>query len=188
MIVNLTKYDGHLLHNRFAYQYFGNKVNPLGDIIAFRGEMEVLADAMIDQEDLMAEAFIWSDDAVNFLWELPVLSNNAFGAVAYQRLFNSLIADILSDLIKKPIELEGDDIMVLDNGKLGKASVSITHVKQDAALGHTGINVFAGTKAPGHAYSCALNDEEVQEFMQRVCVAFYALNQDVFVATSKVIN
>lgn len=50
MIIKPQKYDGHILHQRFAFRYFGNKVSSLGNIIAFRGEMEVLADAMLDQE------------------------------------------------------------------------------------------------------------------------------------------
>lgn len=193
MIITPQKYDGHMLHDRFAFRFFGDTVSPLGNIIAFRGAMEVLADAMIDQEDVLAEAFIWSDDAINFLWELPILGNNAFGAVAYQRLFNTQIANILSkaEFLNKPIQVKGDDLMVEDttfaDGQ-GKCSVSITHVKNEVALGHTGININTGNKAPKEAYATHLNDQQITGFMEQVIAMFTELNQDLFVATSKVLS
>ncbi len=193
MIISPQKYDGHMLHNRFAFRFFGDNVSPLGNIIAFRGAMEVLADAMIDQEDVLAEAFIWSDDAINFLWELPILGNNAFGAVAYQRLFNAQMANILSEteFLNKPVHIEGDDLMVEDNtfaNGRGKCSVSITHIKHDVALGHTGINIHTGNKAPKEAYATHLNEQQIKGFMAQVIAMFTQLNQDLFVATSKVLS
>ena len=191
MIVDPQKYDGHLLHRRFAFRYFADAVSPLGNIIAFRGEMEVLADAMIDQEDVATGAFIWSDDAINFLWELPILGNNAFAAVSYQHLFNSHIAKILSDkeFLNKQVYLKGDDLMVRDAAfpnHEGKCSVSITHLKQGAALGHTGINIVAGDKAPAVAYSTKLNSQQVLDFMNQIIFLFEQLNRSLFIATTKV--
>ena len=193
MIITPQKYDGHMLHQRFAFRFFGDKVSPLGNMVAFRGEMEVLADAMLDQQDVLAQAFIWSDDAINFLWELPILGNNAFAAVAYQHLLNRKIANILSkpEFLNKPIHIQGDDLLVEDTefaDNLGKCSVSITHVKQGIALGHTGINICAGNKAPQKAYSTNLNDQQVTAFMEQVLLTFIELNQTLFIATSKVLN
>ena len=112
IITNIDKYDGHLLHNRFAYQYFRDKTLPIGNIIAFRAPMHVEASGMIDHEDVLNDDFIYSDDAVNFLWELPNV--DFFGAVSFQRLFNSQLAAILSKkyLDGAPIEVDGDDLMV----------------------------------------------------------------------------
>ena len=87
IISNIEKYDGHLLHNRFAYQYFRDKTLPIGNIIAFRAPMHVEAGGMIDHEDVLNDDYIYSDDAINFLWELPNV--DFFGAVSFQRLFNS---------------------------------------------------------------------------------------------------
>ncbi len=193
MMIESQKYDGQMLHQRFAFRYFGNKVSPFGNIIAFRGEMEVLAAAMIDQEDALTGAFIWSEDAINFLWEMPMLGNHAFAAVAYQRLFNTHIADILSQktFLNKCINMQGDDLIVQDtkflHGK-GKCSVSITHVKDGVALGHTGINIFAGSKAPQQAYSTHLTDAQAEAFMLQVITMFLQLNQSLFVATTKVLS
>ena len=194
MIVDdIEIYDGNLLHNRFAYRFFRNKVLPIGNILAFRAPMLVEADGMIDEEDVLKNEFIYSDDAINFLWEIPGL--DTFGAVAYQRLLNTQIANILHQFIKSPIEMNGDDIIVHKEHEQhgivqpkGKCSVSITHTKNGAALGHTGINIKAGRRAPAHAFSTDLSDDQAEEFMKNVIDAFYQINDDIFVATTKIIS
>jgi len=192
IIKDIKVYDGPLIHKRFAYDYFRNKVLPTGNIIAFRCPMDVSIDGMIDQEDVLQGDYIYSDDAVNFCWEIPNLDR--FGAVAFQRLLNTQIASILSGLTNKPIEVDGDDLMVHDefegnDGKLqavGKCSVSITYSKDNVAIGHTGININAGSKAPAFAYSTKLNEEQTQEFMTRVIDTFYGMVDDIFIATTKI--
>jgi len=193
MIIDQKVYDGKQLHSRFAYRFFKEKALPIGNIITFRAPMLVEAEGMIDTEDVLNNDFIYSDDAINFLWEIPNL--DPFGAVAYQRLFNTLVANILSTkYLNAPIEMNGDDMIVYKEHTQGgitqpkgKCSVSITYVKNGVALGHTGINVKAGKKAPAFAYSTNLTDEQVQGFMQDVIQMFYQLNDDIFIATSKVI-
>ena len=194
MIVrDIDIYDGALLHDRFAYKYFRNKVLPIGNIIAFRAPMLVEADGMIDKEDILNNDFIYSDDAVNFLWEIPGV--DALGAVFFQRLFNTQIANILSTtFLKAPIEVDGDDLMVHKEHEQhgiiqpkGKCSVSITYSKNGAALGHTGINIQAGRKAPSFAYSTNLSDEEADQFMKHVIDSFYEINDTSFIATTKIV-
>ena len=195
MIINDIKvYDGLLIHKRFAYNYFRKKTLPIGNIIAFRAPMNVQADGMIDSEDVLQNDFIYSDDAINFCWEIPNI--DPYGAVAFQRLFNTQIAGILSlKYIKKPIEVDGDDMMVHNEfegsdgslQKVGKCSVSITYVKEGVAIGHTGININAGRKAPAFAYSTKLSDDDAKKFMSEVVEMFYNLSDDIFIATTKVI-
>lgn len=195
MIVEDIKiYDGNLLHHRFAYSFFRSKVLPIGNIIAYRAPMKVETDGMIDQEDVLNNEFIYSDDAINFLWEVPGI--DTLGAIAYQRLFNTNLANILSTkYLKKPIEVDGDDLIVHaeheQHGIIqpkGKCSVSITHVKDGAALGHTGINIKAGRNAPSFAYSTNLDDTQARDFMNDVVQMFYEMNDDMFVATTKIIS
>jgi len=193
IVEDIKTYDGAILHNRFAYSYFRNKTLPIGNIIAFRSPMLVEADGMIDHEDVLKNEFIYSDDAINFLWEIPGLES--FGAIAYQRLFNTQLANILHKYIQAPIEMNGDDIIVHKEHEQhgivqpkGKCSVSITHVKSGAALGHTGINIKAGRRAPAHAYSTNLNDQQAEQFMREVIDMFYGLNDDIFIATTKIIS
>lgn len=193
MIISQKIYDGSLLHSRFAYKFFRDKTLPIGNIIAFRAPMQVEAEGMIDSEDILNADYIYSDDAINFLWEIPYL--DAFGAVAYQRLLNTQIANILStQYIKAPIEMKGDDLIVHKEHTQGgvaqprgKCSVSITYTKNGVALGHTGINIKAGKKAPAFAYSTDLTDDQANGFMSEVIDLFYHLNDNIFIATTKVI-
>lgn len=193
MIIEQKLYDGKLLHSRFAYKFFRDKTLPIGNIVAFRAPMVVETEGMIDTEDVLSGEFIYSDDAINFLWEIPNL--DAFGAVAYQRLLNTQIANILSThYINAPIEMRGDDMIVHkehNQGGIvqqhGKCSVSITYTKNNIALGHTGINITAGKKAPAFAYSTSLTDQQVTDFMKDVITLFYNLNDNIFIATTKVI-
>jgi hypothetical protein len=193
IINNIKSYDGALLHSRFAYKFFRERALPIGNIIAFRAPMNVEAEGMIDSEDVLNNDYIYSDDAINFLWEIPNL--DPFGAVAWQRLFNTQIANILSTkYINAPIEVNGDDLIVhkehTQGGitqQKGKCSVSITYSNNGVALGHTGINVSAGKKAPAFAFSTNLTNEQANSFMKDIIDLFYAMNDDIFIATSKVI-
>ena len=194
MIIDQNIYDGKLLHARFAYKFFREKTLPIGNIVAFRAPMKVELEGMIDSEDVLNNDYIYSDDAINFLWEIPML--DPFGAVAWQRLFNTQIANILStQYLKTPIEVDGDDLIVHKEHSQGgvtqakgKCSVSITYSKNNVALGHTGINITAGKKAPAFAFSTNLTGEQANLFMNDVIKLFYELNDDIFIATSKVIS
>lgn len=194
MIINQDTYDGSLIHERFAYKHFRERTLPIGNIVAFRSPMLVEADGMIDEEDIIKGEFIYSDDAINFCWEIPGI--DPLGAVAYQRLLNTQIAHILGQkYLKQPIEVDGDDLIVHAEHKQGgivqqkgKCSVSITYSKNNVAIGHTGINIDAGRRAPAHAFSTKLSDEQAEEFMKEIINMFYALNDDLFIATTKVIS
>ena len=192
MIIEQDIYDGSLIHNRFAYEYFRKDVSPVGNIVAFRAPMEV-KDNLIDLEDTLTDDFISSKDAINFCWEIPNMC--PLGAVSFQRLFNTAVAQIISEYIKLPITMKGDDLMVIDkftgsdgeDRDEGKVSVSITYSKDNVTLGHTALNIDAGKDAPGFAYSSKLSDEDAESFMIKVCNYFNYEIRDQFVATTKVI-
>lgn len=178
MIIKQGVYDGSLIHNRFAYKFLGKNVSATGDIVSFIAPMDV-KENLIDLEDKMNDDFIWSDWAFNFCWEIPGIDR--FGSVAFQRLFNVNIANILQGFIQaNNFTVDGDDIII--DGK--KASVSITCVKDGAALGHTGINIIAGDKAPSFAYSTKIQNTE--GFLNVVEKCFYEMTNDIFVATTKI--
>ena len=188
---NIPLYSGNLIHSSFAYSILREDVLAIGNIIAFRAPMEV-TDNLVDLEDALEKDYIYSDDAINFCMELPNV--DMFGAVCFQRLFNTQIANILSEIIGKHIKMKGDDIMVQaehNQGGIvqqqGKASVSIACVRNGAALIHTGINITAGNKAPAFAYSTKLTDDQANEFMNRVINTFYEITDNIFVATAKTI-
>jgi len=190
IVKDIELYDGNLIHGRFAYKYFRNRTLPIGNILAFRAPMLVETEGMIDNEDLLNNDFIYSDDAINFVWEIPGL--NSFGAVAWQRLFNTNMANILHEYIKAPIEVDGDDLIVHkehdQHGIIqpkGKCSVSIAYSRDNVAIGHTAINIEAGKKAPAFAYSTRLSPEHTDQFMKDVIDSFYEMNDDMFIATTK---
>lgn len=91
--------------------------------------------------------------------------------------------------------MKGDDIMVQDNfigsdgaqRVEGKVSVSITYSQNGVAIGHTGLNIKAGSRAPGFAYSSNLTDVEVKVLMESVCEFFDEEVKDIGIATTKVI-
>lgn len=192
MVIKQGVYDGNFIHNRFAYEQFRKEVSPYGNIVAFRAPMYV-KDALIDLEDTLSNDFIHSQDAINFCWEIPGLC--PLGAVSFQRLFNTAIANMLSRFIKKGIVIDGDDLMVQDEfvgtdekvRKAGKVSVSITYSKDNVAVGHTGINIVAGEKAPPFAYSSNLTKQATKEFIGAVIDYFNNEVRDQFTATTKVI-
>ena len=176
MIIDEGVYDGKLIHDRFAYKFFRKNVSPAGNIVAFRAPMYV-KEELIDLEDTLSNDFIHSQDSINFCWEIPNLC--PLGAVSFQRLFNTAIGNILSNIIGKPIIVDGDDLMVQDeflgNDKKvrseGKVSVSITYSKENIALGHTGINIVAGDKAPPFAYSSNMNDHDINTFINFIIIS-----------------
>ena len=91
--------------------------------------------------------------------------------------------------------VQGDDLMVNDEfvgsddkvQQSGKASVSITYSRENVAIGHTGINVRAGEKAPGFAYSTNLNKDGQEALMTQVVNMFNEEVADIALATSKII-
>ena len=192
MIIEQGVYDGKLIHERFAYKFFRKDVASEGNIVAFRAPMYV-EDALIDLEDSLENDFIHSQDAINFCWEIPGLC--PLGAVSFQRLFNTGIANILSGYINKGIMVDGDDLLVQDEflgtdkqvRESGKVRVSITYSKENVALGHTGINIVAGDKAPPFAYSSNLTDKQIKSFSKQVIEYFNTEVRDQFVATTKII-
>jgi hypothetical protein len=194
MNIGKLDYDGSLIHSRFAYTYYRDQYVPTGNIVSFRGKMNVTTN-LIDKEDLLNNDFIFSQDAVNFCWEIPNMC--AFGGVAFQRLFCTYTANILFNIINKSIQdssklisftVIGDDIMVLvGENTYQKASVSISTRKDGAVLGHLGINIVAGNRAPQFAYSTNLSDEQVEEFIKAVESTFFDITRSMFIATTKTV-
>jgi hypothetical protein len=186
MIIKKDIYNGDDIHQRFAYQYFRDKVLPTGNIVAFRAPMQV-TDNLVDLEDALNKDFIYSEDAVNFIIEIPNI--DLFGGVCFQRLLMAQIGSLLCGKFLEGTDgyVDGDDIMIKAGDEYKKASVSIACQKNNAVLIHIGVNIKAGDKAPEFAYSTNLDDEKAEEFMKNVIEMFYMMSRDIFVATTKTI-
>jgi hypothetical protein len=151
-------------------------------------------DNLIDLEDKLTNDFIYSDDALSICWEIPNM--NPIGAVFFQRLFMQEIANLFrtDQFGLYDVYVDGDDLMIRKRGmgennreEYGKASVSITKVTDGVALGHIGINISAGPKAPSFAFSLFLTDELVDVLASVIGEIFYEILHDCFVATTKVV-
>jgi len=194
IIKNFDTYDGAILQDRFAYEYFRDKVLRTGNIIAGVSPAKVEVEFMCDRQDVLDGDFIYSDKMMHFLIEIPDIS--LYAGICFQRVYNSIIANILaSKYLKCDIEVDGDDIMVhkeFTQGGIvqqkGKASVSIAKWCNGAVLIHTGINITAGKRAPAFAYSTNLTDGEAEAFMKDCIEAFYGTSMDIFVASCKIIK
>lgn len=194
MNIGKLNYDGSLIHSKFGYRYYRDQYVPTGCIISFRGSMAVTTN-LIDLEDKINNDFIFSEDAVNFCWEIPNMC--ALGGVSFQRLFCTYVANILSNILNKNVNkpedtvsvtIVGDDLMVqIEDNQFKKASVSISTTVGDCVLGHLGINIVAGDKAPSFAYSTKLTDDQVEEFIKLVESTFFDMTRSIFVATTKTI-
>ncbi len=129
------KYDGTQL--RSLYAYLEHQI--LGDsAVAWRGACDVNFTHMVDGEDLLDKAVISGSDMVHFIIE--VFDQNLASGVLLQRLFASIVRDVIDELSPvKNLEIHrsGDDLY----WKKKKLSISIATRSPVSTLVHFAINV-----------------------------------------------
>lgn len=172
-------YDGQQLRSLYAYLNYG----VLGDsTLAWVGPCRVQAEHMVDGEDLLANATIAGAKMLHFIVE--VFDLQLFSGVALQRIFASLLKDILVERYAVPanqIRRDGDDLFIGD----GKLSISIATQSPTSTLMHFALNVVnEGTPVKT---SC-LQDWKVptEELAQFVGKAFAQEFLSIKAATQKV--
>lgn len=126
-------YDGSQLASHWIYTATGLK----GDAItSFIGPAIVDLAHMVDLEDVVQKKPIYSQKMLHFIVEH--FDDNLEKMVLKQRLFVSILAEILNSLpISRIVVRKGDDLFI-DHYKL---SVSIATRSNVSTLMHTGINV-----------------------------------------------
>ena len=99
-------YDGSQLKSLFAYMKYGIR----GDsCVAWIGGCDIPAEHMIDGEDLRANETIAGHRMVHFI--LEKFHTDLFSAVVLQRLFASIVKDVLATFSPQfPLRREGDDL------------------------------------------------------------------------------
>ncbi len=172
-------YDGRQL--RSLYAYLEHKI--LGDsAVAWRGPCEVTFDHMVDGEDLLQRAAIRGSDMVHFIIE--IFDHKLMTGVLLQRLFASIVRDVLYDLSPmKNLEIlrSGDDLY----WKNKKLSISIATSSPVSTMVHFAINVSAkGTPVD----AAGLDDLKVepQAFAERALSALKDEFDSSLQATRKV--
>ena len=144
-------YDGSQLRPLFAYLEHGI----MGDsVVAFRGPCKVDFKNMIDGEDLLAKSEIQGSNMLHFIFE--IFDRNLITGVFLQRLFASIVIDVLHDNTEsKKFLREGDDIYY---GKK-KLSISIASNSSRSTMIHFAVNISnKGTPVP----TCSLSDFSIE--------------------------
>lgn len=126
-------YDGTQLRLHFAFETF----QICGDsIVAFQGPAKVDLAHMVDKEDVLANAPIFSENMLHFIVEH--FTDNLDWAIACQRLLITCLRDDLQECLDNyPLQRTGDDIYDDDC----KLTVSIATRSPMSCLIHTGINI-----------------------------------------------
>lgn len=124
-------YDGSQLQAHWIYKNFGL----LGDAaVAFRGEVKVSLDKMVDLVDVKVKEDIYSPLMLNFIVEH--FDTDLELAGYRQRLFMVAIKEELEQY-EIPVQRMGDDLYV----SRGKLSVSIATRSLVSTLLHVGLNI-----------------------------------------------
>jgi len=171
-------YTGSELRSLYAYLEHGI----LGDsIIAFRGPCKVEFSEMVDGEDLLEKSKIEGSDMVHFIFE--IFDRPLFCGVLLQRLFASVVIDVLQELSKKPLNLIrcGDDIYQSKK----KLSISIATRSPNSSMIHFAVNVSnKGTPVE----TCCLSDFSIdaKKFAELCLKSIQAEYESILIATQKV--
>jgi hypothetical protein len=131
-------YNGEQLKSLFGYLEFGVE----GDsVVAWTGPCNIPFEHMVDGEDLRQKAQICGAQMVHFIIEKFGIS--LYGAVAIQRLFATIAADVVHELatakaVAAQLRREGDDLYVGDR----KLSISIAAPSFNSCLVHFAVNAI----------------------------------------------
>jgi len=172
-------YDGTQLRPHWAFRRFGLQ----GDsILAFRGPCRVELDHMVDLQDMMDQAPIFSPDMLHFIVEH--FDTDLYRGVLRQRLLMALIGEILAERAERPLYRRGDDLFT--GGR--KLSVSIATVSPVSTLIHTGLNLRTeGVPVPAAGLlEMGWKDGEIPELAVRIARSYAEEMQGVDLARCKV--
>ncbi|MEN9724135.1 MAG: hypothetical protein RJB38_2121 [Pseudomonadota bacterium] len=175
-IAERLPYYGPELRPHFILSQFGI---PGSAVIAFRGACSVKTDSLVDWEDRLAHDSIQAREMVHFLGEFfePTLRETVWT----QRLFVSILADLLREKGVPVVLRQGDDLFVKDR----KLSVSIVTSSAVSQLLHLGINVDP-EGAPVPAIGLAELGVDPDDFAQEALKRFVSEYAGVWEACTKV--
>lgn len=152
-------------------------------VVAFRGACDVKTGELVDWEDKLANDHIRAAEMVHFLGEFfgPTLREGVW----MQRLFISILAEVLREKFGVLTSRTGDDLWVGDGGSRRKLSVSIVTSSAMSQLLHIGINVDpAGAPVP--AAGLAELKVDADAFAREALARFADEMSSVWDATTKV--
>lgn len=184
IISDISICNNELIENKFAYRIFKERTLRNGNIIAFISKVDIKSKI----------STLYADEAINFLWEIQDIA--PMTAVCIQRLFSSVIGNILSNskFLNAKIEINEDKIIIHKEHKqggvvqlYGQASLSNLHFINNTCIGYLGIYIKAGQLAPAFAFSTDLIDVNIRnQFMIDCMKEFYAMMQSIVIETSRI--
>lgn len=155
-------YECQLIKRRFAYEFFGNNIFPLGSIVSFSAPVKI--------GPLILES------ALVFACELPNI--DSFGGVCFYRLFNAQLGTILSDLIQKDCFVNDDSLFVEDK----QLTINITNTIKSSVLGHIIVPLNYHQE---ELFVLTLSEEDVLAFQEKVIANFKQLLYNIFIETQR---
>lgn len=140
-IANEFNYDGTQLRPLYCYLNHGLLGNA---IIAWRGACDISFEHMLDGEDFIQKSRICGSDMIHFVSE--IFECDFFGGVALQRLFTSIVHEVLTELtpsFSKLIIRDGDDLYLINanSSEKKKLSISVATKSVHSVLIHFAINI-----------------------------------------------
>ncbi len=169
-------YTGRELSSLFAYKNFDLQGDSL---IAFCGPCLVEVADLADQADVKTGSFIKSERMVHFIVEKFEL--DLAEGVYRQRLYMSIIKEIIEELATVKVVRRGDDLFV----KNKKLSVSIAVLSPVSTMIHIGINISA-KEAPVPAIGLSNLGIDEKVFIQKFLSAAAGEEEEIYLARCKV--
>ena len=126
-------YDG----SQLSYDWVTSHSDSPNSIISFSGPCDIKKKFMVDLEDLKNDCLIQSDNMLHF-----IIKHNSFSfphIVFMQRLFISIIKEVLENMCPVTFLRSGDDIYVNSN----KLNISVATIdkKETSGLVHAAVNI-----------------------------------------------
>ena len=178
MIINDIKLcTDELISNKFAYKYFQDKVLRMGNIITFISPVEKYS----------------LSNCINFLYQIPDI--NIMTGICFQRLFNSIVANILSNekYLNCNIQVDGERLIVNKEYKFngiimqqGEVSINNISYKNDSIIGYLGLYNEQNNLLNAIYYQMNLNNDQIIRLQKDIISEFYGLLQSINISCSKV--
>jgi hypothetical protein len=169
MIYNLNKitFDGCLLKQRFAYDFYKNDYKPTGVVVIFNGPVKISYDLFHFMKEYPS-----FDDSINICWEIPNLTS--CGNIFFKKLFLLRIKEELQKTnLYKNVQLDKNDSIFItyDNDKTKEINLCILKQPEtDFSMGFIGLNMkYLG-----------FNVKEREDFCKSVNDVFYELTVGSF--------
>lgn len=172
-------YNGTQLSSHWAFRNYRLQ----GDsIVCFRGPCRVELTEMVDLEDVLKKAPIFSTDMLHFIIEHFELDLER--TIIRQRLFMSMIKDIIQQNTGEGLHRDGDDIFLGER----KLSVSIATLTPVSTMIHTGLNISSkDTPVPTVGLAdLGLRDEAVVRISSSICSQYTEEFKEIRLARCKV--